>query len=215
MVAAKLISPQDDDEGRRGDAAGKEDDSSTTFSNPRSPPVVASSIQPSSSNNRWRPFASRNNNKPNSSSSLSSLSPSRVAAAAGGAATAANNSGVLNVPEAKGIGVAGEGVIFPFADDGKGVTAEGMMMDSSSSPLLSSPVSLSSGYSPILTPTLDKQVHIRSPASEGPMTIVLVGGFLLPPNDGFVKRYWGEALNFSNYCVIVVHPGPIASLHDR
>mmetsp|Transcript_50517 Transcript_50517/g.101633 ORF Transcript_50517/g.101633 Transcript_50517/m.101633 type:complete len:681 (+) Transcript_50517:52-2094(+) len=47
--------------------------------------------------------------------------------------------------------------------------------------------------------------------------VVLVGGFLAPRSDPLTKCYWGEALNTapSNWRVIVVHPSPVASLHDR
>ncbi len=51
--------------------------------------------------------------------------------------------------------------------------------------------------------------------SAAPLTIVLVGGFLLPPTQEFHTLYWGEALNFPQHRLLCVHPGPIASLHDR
>ena len=60
-----------------------------------------------------------------------------------------------------------------------------------------------------------------SPSRSSPkITIVLVGGFLLPPHHDFHLAYWGAALDPfafppSRYNIICVHPGPIASLHDR
>lgn len=55
-----------------------------------------------------------------------------------------------------------------------------------------------------------------SPKPPSPLTIVLVGGFLLPPTDEFHRLYWGEALaGFPKHRILCVHPGPIASLHDR
>lgn len=55
-----------------------------------------------------------------------------------------------------------------------------------------------------------------SPKPPSPLTIVLVGGFLLPPSDEFHRLYWGEALaGFPEHRILCVHPGPIASLHDR
>lgn len=55
-----------------------------------------------------------------------------------------------------------------------------------------------------------------------PLTIVLVGGFLLPPGEQFHTLYWGEALTAATgagggaqHRILCVHPGPIASLHDR
>ena len=47
--------------------------------------------------------------------------------------------------------------------------------------------------------------------------LVLVGGFLAPRSEGFTLGYWGpSALQPPDgWRVIVVHPSPVASLHDR
>jgi hypothetical protein len=48
-----------------------------------------------------------------------------------------------------------------------------------------------------------------------PLTVVMVGGFLLPPTKEYDLVYWGEGLKFPQHRIICVHPSPIASLHDR
>lgn len=50
-----------------------------------------------------------------------------------------------------------------------------------------------------------------------PFVVVLVGGFLVPPTEDFDEAYWGEAIKSKkqHQRVLVVHPSPIASLHDR
>ena len=49
--------------------------------------------------------------------------------------------------------------------------------------------------------------------------IVLVGGFLAPRGDAQTRGYWGEALANvvvpPGWRVVVAHPSPVASLHDR
>jgi len=49
--------------------------------------------------------------------------------------------------------------------------------------------------------------------------IVLVGGFLAPRGDAQTRGYWGEALEKvvvpPGWRVVVAHPSPVASLHDR
>jgi hypothetical protein len=49
--------------------------------------------------------------------------------------------------------------------------------------------------------------------------IVLVGGFLAPRGDAQTRGYWGEALQAlavpPGWRVVVAHPSPVASLHDR
>lgn len=51
----------------------------------------------------------------------------------------------------------------------------------------------------------------------GQGVIVLVGGFMAPTSDMLTRAYWGAALDSAplGWKVLVVHPSPVASLHDR
>ncbi len=127
----------------------------------------------------------------------------------------------------EGGGGNGGGVHRPFRnDEARGRRRSRGSLSGSGSPSGSGSGSESAGSSPSSPPLLGVLPPTpvgaaSSPSSDAraaaaPLTIVLVGGFLLPPAEGLHTLYWGEALAaFPQHRLLCVHPGPIASLHDR